>query len=1010
MHPQINKALLACLLLAQCSFAQDKFSIAHFGTENGLPSNGIKGLQWDEKTSFLWITTESGIVRYNGTDFKFFTNEDNAYITNYRHSYMIKNNVGKIYSMAEDGSVFNVNDNNVSYWGREKKIYPTVNNLFTLNVSEHLHRRGISPDQKSSLDLPFFRILPVHDTACLIIKNSSLYFFSAGIRKAIKVPSVNGNIQHGFVIRDMHFLIDDKKNISRFDIASGRSTPVSKDFATAKSNSFFWENGMKNPILINGKRAWKLDYADGRLIAELICDTIQPDLEIRHVQYREQSGTIFLGTGSKGIYIIKKNRLESVGALRPDAENRVSYYSQVELENGNVLTNVGAEVGKNKTASVPLPINGEFNMHIFREGDSVLWYVKFQREYMGTYLHRYRFKTRETTVFPKSATTETAIIKADNQLYVIDNKGIRKLVVDSLVLVDSSLKSGGTTLVNDVQEIEPGVLGIATCSYFFRYDVRTLRLDTIFNSSNYCVRAIWLYNGYLFFSTYGKGIYVYRNGKVKALPLDKNNYLLFAHCFMKDDYGYCWISTNRGLFKVKLDDMIDAVEKNVASIYYHYLGIDDGMVMTEMNGGCSPCALELKNKTLSFPTMDGLLWVDPRTTQPTPPSGEVYIDEVRHNNKRVFPDSADEYSIPASGGAIQVRLAYAAWSNPENIYIEYKLDNEDSWKKPDFGQEATISLFNLPHGDHQLLIRKKNGFGIDNYKYKEFGFHIATPWYGQWWFYLLSVLAVTAIVSAAVQLRIRQYKRRQRKLEKLVAEKTDELQKQNTILEKNDMIKTRLISIISHDIITPLKFLSVAGKNLTERKQMMSESLQDETIRDIISTSQELHSLSTNILNWIKYQSENKRLIKEPFNLHDTVVGVLKVLGLPANQKNIRVINAVDPNLEVRQFFEPLKILVYNIVSNAINFSEQGTITINSKKEGGEVTLSVADEGIGMTGEQVQNLMADKLFIHTSGDNIRKGNGLGYLIIKDLLKVTGASLQIESRPAAGTTVFISFAS
>ena len=68
------------------------------------------------------------------------------------------------------------------------------------------------------------------------------------------------------------------------------------------------------------------------------------------------------------------------------------------------------------------------------------------------------------------------------------------------------------------------------------------------------------------------------------------------------------------------------------------------------------------------------------------------------------------------------------------------------------------------------------------------------------------------------------------------------------LLEKSDTIKTRLISIISHDIITPLKFLTVAGKNLLQKKQMMSEEMQNETISEITNTSQDLQLLSTNIL------------------------------------------------------------------------------------------------------------------------------------------------------------------
>jgi K+-sensing histidine kinase KdpD len=239
-----------------------------------------------------------------------------------------------------------------------------------------------------------------------------------------------------------------------------------------------------------------------------------------------------------------------------------------------------------------------------------------------------------------------------------------------------------------------------------------------------------------------------------------------------------------------------------------------------------------------------------------------------------------------------------------------------------------------------------------------------------------------------------------------VAEKTSELQQQNEILEKNNSIKTRLISIISHDIVTPLKFVTVAGKNLIEKRKLMSEELQQETIQEITNTSQELQLLSTNILNWIKYQNENRRLAKENFNLHEMTNQVLGVLYSLAKQKNLFLVNAVEKDLEVYQYFEPLKILVYNLITNAINFSEKGRIIIAAQPAADKLSISVTDEGVGMTAEQIKNIMADQFIVSSANIDNRKGNGLGYLIIKDLVKMMNASLHITSEKGKGTTVSI----
>jgi len=164
--------------------------------------------------------------------------------------------------------------------------------------------------------------------------------------------------------------------------------------------------------------------------------------------------------------------------------------------------------------------------------------------------------------------------------------------------------------------------------------------------------------------------------------------------------------------------------------------------------------------------------------------------------------------------------------------------------------------------------------------------------------------------------------------------------------------------------------------------------------------------LSTNILNWIKYQNENRRMMKEVFNLSELVTQVFGVLNSLANQKKLRLINETDPVPEVYQFFEPLKILIYNLLTNAIHFSEKGKIVVANEMNGNQMTIRVKDEGVGMTPEQIQNIMADQFIVSSANIDKRKGNGLGYLIIKDLVKMMGAVITIESRKGEGTTVFI----
>jgi signal transduction histidine kinase len=147
-------------------------------------------------------------------------------------------------------------------------------------------------------------------------------------------------------------------------------------------------------------------------------------------------------------------------------------------------------------------------------------------------------------------------------------------------------------------------------------------------------------------------------------------------------------------------------------------------------------------------------------------------------------------------------------------------------------------------------------------------------------------------------------------------------------------------------------------------------------------------------------------MMKETFNVSELAGQVFGVLNSLANQKKLRLVNEIDPGLEIYQFFEPLKILIYNLLTNAIHFSEKGNIIVANEMNGNQMTVRVKDEGVGMTPEQIQNIMADQFIISSANIDKRKGNGLGYLIIKDLVKMMGAVISIESKKGEGTTVFV----
>ncbi len=277
-----------------------------------------------------------------------------------------------------------------------------------------------------------------------------------------------------------------------------------------------------------------------------------------------------------------------------------------------------------------------------------------------------------------------------------------------------------------------------------------------------------------------------------------------------------------------------------------------------------------------------------------------------------------------------------------------------------------------------------------------------------WGFISFVSIVLYIIAYNAFKYLVRKLLKRQKIFKLLLQRKTIEIQRKNETLEKNNLIQTRLISIISHDLISPLKFIHITAKTLLERNEHMPPELYQEMLTEVSNSSKELELLSTNILNWIKYQHENRRLEKEEFDLHEMVNQLFLIFQGLARQKNVNFVNEVHQEVVLYQFMEPVKIVLYNLILNAINFTERGNITITGGHTHKGILVKVKDEGLGMSEEQINNIMSEHFIVSSATVDNRKGNGLGYLIIKDMLKFVDARFVIKSIKHGGTVVSIFF--
>ncbi len=239
-----------------------------------------------------------------------------------------------------------------------------------------------------------------------------------------------------------------------------------------------------------------------------------------------------------------------------------------------------------------------------------------------------------------------------------------------------------------------------------------------------------------------------------------------------------------------------------------------------------------------------------------------------------------------------------------------------------------------------------------------------------------------------------------------MAETVIDLQRRQ--LEESNQFKDKVFSIIGHDMRSPfnstLGLLDMLEADLLtpeERAEALGE------LRQSINTS--LQTLD-NILGWASqgyYGSIVQAKTKvEPLNAHQLAANTIAFFSQTAAQKNVRFINNTAPDIMMQGDAEQILFVYRNITGNAIKFSHAGqNITLEAKADTKEVTISIKDEGVGMTEDMIARLFKINTRFTREGTTREKGTGLGLIFCKEFVENNKGRIWIESLPGSGTTVY-----
>ncbi|MBT29774.1 MAG: hypothetical protein CMO01_08955, partial [Thalassobius sp.] len=279
----------------------------------------------------------------------------------------------------------------------------------------------------------------------------------------------------------------------------------------------------------------------------------------------------------------------------------------------------------------------------------------------------------------------------------------------------------------------------------------------------------------------------------------------------------------------------------------------------------------------------------------------------------------------------------------------------------------------------------------------------------------ITIISMAAISLLIVTLLIYKNSRQKNRLNQLLLEKNkniatqkEKISHQNQQLVNLNSTKDQLFSVISHDLKSP--FASILGSfelirlgsiNAFEKEKLFSE------LHKKVST---VYTMLNNLLYWANSQQKGIKTVPKEIVLADVVKEILSVYEFLAEEKQIQIKHVINADNRVLADVDHVKIVVQNILGNAIKFTPKyGVVNIFYSDEEEYYAVHVKDSGIGIPENKLKKIFKESgKGISSMGTNNEKGTGLGLMLVKQFVEGNKGKFEVKSKLNEGTEFTIYF--
>ncbi|MFC6169342.1 sensor histidine kinase [Loigolactobacillus jiayinensis] len=236
---------------------------------------------------------------------------------------------------------------------------------------------------------------------------------------------------------------------------------------------------------------------------------------------------------------------------------------------------------------------------------------------------------------------------------------------------------------------------------------------------------------------------------------------------------------------------------------------------------------------------------------------------------------------------------------------------------------------------------------------------------------------------------------------------TTALRESGDEIKRQEERRRQFMADAAHEMRTPLTTINGLLEGL--QYDAIPEDMRGKSIELMQNETKRLIRIVNENLDYEKIRTNQISLSKRNFNGTEALQNIVMQLTKKANNANNDLILTPGPSIQVYADYDRFVQVMFNVIQNAIQFTQNGTITITAKHGYHETIFSVQDTGIGMSADQLKNIWERYYKADPSRKNTKYGeSGLGLAIVHQLVQLHGGEIKVASKQNQGTTFTISF--